>query len=562
MPRKDRDYQAALNDFSNARALASMQGVLAHLSGRSNELLSYEEVAEKLKLNARTERGVQGIPLKAIVGSVGRYTDFTRTFLPRYETDMERWARVKAAVDAGIKLPPIDVYKVGQVYFVLDGNHRVSVARHKGFKHIQAHIIEVKTDVPLTTGSELDGLIVKSEYADFLERTDILFVRPGVDLSITIPGQYEKLLEHIQAHRYFMGIDLKRDIPYREALAHWYDMVYLAIVEAIRKRGLLRWFPGRTETDMYLWVSEHRYLLEKGQGESISPEAAVVDLAVQKNPQARSRVPEPDRRHKPKAFDRYVDQFFGDILVPLNGLAESWSALEQAVLVARNEKAAIHGLHVVPRGGRVDNPEALEIQARFERFCEQSNASGYLKDALTIVDGRVADQVCQHALLTDLIVLNVAHPPQPGVASIGSGLRAIIWRAARPVLTVPGIVSRMDRALLAFNGSLKSREALFVAAYLAERWKIKLTVLTVSDGEKVFPSTQDYARSYLALHEIQADFITRDGPLERCMDVIQEREINLVLLGGYTGTALKEVTRGSAVNFFLREAQCPLLICR
>src|SRR4051812_45839259 len=121
MSPKSPNYPAARNDFTHARAQASMQGVLAHLTGRSNELLSYEEVAERLKLNVRSERGVQTIPLKAIVGSVGRYTDFTRTFLPLSDTDRERWARVKAAMDAGITLPPIEVYKVGDVYFVLDG---------------------------------------------------------------------------------------------------------------------------------------------------------------------------------------------------------------------------------------------------------------------------------------------------------------------------------------------------------------------------------------------------------------------------------------------------------
>jgi len=363
-------------------------------------------------------------------------------------------------------------------------------------------------------------------------------------------------MDHIQAHRYFMGIDLRRNVPYPEALAHWYDMVYLKTVESIRERGLLRWFPGRTETDMYLWVSEHRYLLEKSLGQPISPEAAVVDLVGQKDRRAKSRT------RKLTASGRYIDQLFSDILVPLNGLPESWVALEQAALIARDEKAALHGLHIVPPGRKVDGPEALEVQARFDRFCEQANASGYLKDALTIVDGRVADQVCRYAPLADLIVLNVAHPPQPGAASVGSGLRAIIWRATRPVLTVRGKVSRMNRALLAFNGSPKSKAALFAAAYLVERWKTALTVLTVLDGEKVFASAQDYARSYLEQHKVQAKFIVAEGSLDIILDVIKKREINLVLMGGYNGTALKEVMLGSAVNFLLREVDCPILICR
>src|SRR5512137_2816390 len=122
------NLQSALNDFNEARLQASLQEALARLTGRSNELLSYDEVAQKLKLNVRSERGVFDIPLDAIVGSVGRYSDFTRSFLPLKTSSQERvrWARVKASMDdpSGSGWPPIDVYKVGQVYFVLDGNHR------------------------------------------------------------------------------------------------------------------------------------------------------------------------------------------------------------------------------------------------------------------------------------------------------------------------------------------------------------------------------------------------------------------------------------------------------
>jgi nucleotide-binding universal stress UspA family protein len=365
------------------------------------------------------------------------------------------------------------------------------------------------------------------------------------------------MFEHIQVHQYFMGIDLKHEVSYAEALSHWFDMVYLAIIEPIREHRLLRWFPGRTEADMYLWVSEHRYLLEKSQGQSVSADAAVVDLVFKKDP----RTIKPKNARKPRAFDRYIDRLFSDILVPFNGQPESWRALEQAALVARKEKASLRGLHVIP-GGDVDGFEARELKARFNKFCEQANAGEHLKDDLTVVTGKVPTQICRHALLTDLVVINVSHPPQDGPASIGSGLRAIIWRANRPVLTVREKLSSMDRALLIFNGNLKSKEALFVAAYLLQNWKISLTVLTVVDGDKVFQSTQDYARAYLASYDLQAEFIIKEGPLDIFLDVIKEYKINLILIGGYNGTALKEVMLGSAVNFLLREADCPMLICR
>ena len=118
----------------------------------------------------------------------------------------------------------------------------------------------------------------------------------------------------------------------------------------------------------------------------------------------------------------------------------------------------------------------------------------------------------------------------------------------------------MDNALLAFDGSAKSREALFVATYLAEKWHTRLTVLTV--GDNTATSVQAYARSYLELHEIQADYIVKSGSRGIFLRIIQENQINLVVMGSYSGTALKEVVIDSAVNFLLRNTDCSLLICR
>lgn len=560
MTSNEPNYRAALNDFNQARLLASMQEVIARLTGKSNELLSYEEVAKKLKLNIRAERGVHDILLSSIIGSVGRYNDFNRSFLPLQSNDLERerWARVKAAIDdpSGAGWPAIDVYKVGEVYFVLDGNHRVSVARQEGFTHIQAHIIEVKTDIPLTPDVQPDDLIIKAEYAEFLAQTEFHTLRPGVDLSLTAPGQYKRLIEHIEVHRYFMGLDFQHNISYSEAIAHWYDSVYIPIVEPLRERGLLRWFPGRTETDLYLWVSEHRASLESQLGWSVRPAAAVLDLAARENPQAESDASATGQWRLTKMLDHYSDRLFQEILVPLSGEPESWQALEQAILIAHNEDASLNGIHIISPKAAPEHDRDLAIQARFNQRCLEVGLQG----SLALEKGSVADLVCQRALLADLIVLNAAHPPSPGLSSLGSGLRSIIWRSSRPILTVPGKISPLDRALVAFDGSTKSKEAVFVAAYLAERWNTSLTVLTLSDD----PSTtiQDYARDYLALHEIQADFILSSGPQETFLNVITERNINLVIIGGYSGNAWQEVIIGSLVNFLLRHVECPLLICR
>jgi nucleotide-binding universal stress UspA family protein len=555
------NYRSALHDFRAARQQVALQEVLARLTGRSTQLLSYEEVAEKLGLTSRSDRGIRQIPIRAIVGSVGRYTDFTRTFLPRQERDRERWARVKAATieGQGSGMPPIDVYQVGGVYFVLDGNHRVSIARQAGMDFIDANVIELQTSVPLTPELQPDELIVKAEYADFLAQTHLAELRPNVLLELTAPGQYRKLREQVEVQRYQLAQEHGGPVNLEEAAGSWYDQVYLPVMTAIQERGLLRWFPGRTEADLYLWVSEHREALEQELGWKISPEAAAADLAVSRSGRAGSREKATGSWRETHLVDRYVDHLFRDILVPLSGEEGGWVALEQAVKVAAREDAQVHGLHLLPPGSPPEEEKLAVLKFRFDRTC----AAGGVRGQLRFEEGEVAAQIVERARLTDLVVLNFLHPPDAGLSSLSSGLRSIISRCARPLLAVPCCqVSPLTSALLAFDGSPKSREALFVAAYLAEQWMTSLVVMAVADGRKVQASVLDYARSYLELHEIQAEFLLGEGPITVLHDTMDERGIDLLLMGGYNVSAVDEVLKGSAVNFMLREEHCPIFICR
>ena len=141
-------YDIAVQDFQRARRSATMQQILARLRGKSDTLLCYNEVRRQLQAGPAVERGLQEIPLNKIVGSVGRYQDFTRAFLPKRDSNKDRWARVKAAITDMKGMPPIEVYQLGAVYFVNDGNHRVSVARQLGSKTISAYVTEIETRVP------------------------------------------------------------------------------------------------------------------------------------------------------------------------------------------------------------------------------------------------------------------------------------------------------------------------------------------------------------------------------------------------------------------------------
>ena len=434
-----------------------MEQIMARLKGKSGDLLSYEEVRGKLKAKISKRAELRDIPLNAIVGSVGRYSDFTRSFLPRQDSDEGRWARVQIAVKDLGGLPPIEVYQIGDAYFVRDGNHRVSVARQFEATHIQAYVTEVRSRVPLSPDVQPDELILKARYAHFLERTRLDEIRPQANLTVTVPGRYQQLIEHIEVHRYFMGLRQQREIPYKEAVGRWYDEVYQPVVQVIRARGILRDFPERTGTDLYLWILKHRAALEEVLGWKIDTEAAAADLAEQYSPRPRRVVarmggkimdavtpdeleagPSPGRWREERLATRADDRLFADILVPVSGREISWFALDQALEIARREGGQLRGLHIVPSEAQAQSEGTIAVQAEFDRRCDAAGIPG----KLAIEVGKVARGICTRAQWTDLVVVNVAHPPgaQPWTR-LSSGFRTLLRRCPRPVLAVPGVVS-------------------------------------------------------------------------------------------------------------------------
>ena len=553
---------------------------MARLTGSANELLSYEEVRKTLKATNTSDRGLHQVPLNAIVGSVNRYTDFTRDFLPRNSIDASRWARVEIANNQQEGLPPIDVYKIGEVYFVKDGNHRVSVARQNGAGFIQAYVTEVQTRIPLTPDAKPDDLILKAEYADFLERTRLDEIRPDADMTLTVAGAYPVLEEHIHVHQYYMGIDLQRPVTEEEAVAHWFDTVYMPVANTIQRLGILRDFPGRTVADLYLWISEHRAGIEENIGREIRPEDAASQFAADFSsqpvriasrltgrilssllPQTIHKGPSAGQWRKAKETASESQHMFSDILVPVSGQPGGWSALGQAIDVARREEATLHGLHVLPLESDLATPEAQAIEFEFNRICAEAGLPG----KLVLTSGDVSRKICEYARWSDLVVLNLAYPPAAqSLVSLSSGFKSLIQRCPRPILAVPGTTTPMQNALLAYDGSPKAKEALFAATHLAGEWDMHLTVLTIFDGNKVYPETLAEAWDYLESHEVEADYVKRDNvPVaQTILQEAEERECDLLLMGGYGYGPLLDVVLGNQVDQVLRESHRPVLICR
>lgn len=571
------DYSQAVNDFHHARDLAALEQISSHLTGRPANLLSFDDVVHKLHVSGGSDRGLQDILIQSIVGSVGRYTDFTRSFLPRQRSDVERWARVKSIIvkPGAPGLEPIQVYKIGEAYFVRDGHHRVSVARRLGAKYIQAYVTEVKTKVPLTPDITPDELIIKSEQADLLDETHLDDVLPDATIEVTVPGGYPRLEEHIRVHRYFMGIDLKRDVSMNEAVLHWYETVYLPVINIIQERGILREFPGRTEADLYLWISEHREYIQHELGWQIRPEFAAKNFVREMSPRLIWEL----RRIAANLLDRLIpdalepslqsgewvkekrkhrETLFIDLLVGVRGKESGWSAVEQAIVLAQREHGQIHGLHMI--GDESEPQDEAAVRERFDAMCRDGGVEG----SLAVASGEVARVVCERAVFNDLVILNMTYPPaQQMIAKMTSGFHTILRRCPCPVLAVPDVCTSVDRLLLAFDGSEKSREALFVSVYYARKYHYDLCVLTVMDTEQKARKVLAQAERYLKKHRTEARYLAQTGdPQQLIIQTAKEQGSNMILMGGYGSGPVVEMFVDSTVDRVLRETQVPVLICQ
>jgi hypothetical protein len=248
--------------FNRARRGAIAQKIVCAIQGCSPDLIPFDEAREQLHLNQKICLGLHEIELKKIRGSVGRYQDFTSAFLPRQESLRERWQNVRtASISKG--LPPIELYKVGQAYFVADGNHRVSIAIQEGLDTIEAYVCEYVTLVELSAEADLDELLTKAEYAEFLTSTHL---QPDQPIEFTVSGRYMELEIQISSVQQTLEHERGEPIAYSEAAQKWYQEIYIPTVQEIRESKILDHFPERTEADLFIWMwrKENELQIESG----------------------------------------------------------------------------------------------------------------------------------------------------------------------------------------------------------------------------------------------------------------------------------------------------------
>lgn len=141
--------QLVFRDFEWAMYQAFWRDLLSWLTRKCNHLLSLDQIYQCLPFIRQRYLGLQMVSLDKIVGSAGRYRDFDRAFFPRYLHLKDRWLSINEAYYKQTSLPPVELVKIGEVYFVSDGNHRVSVARARGQDFIDAYVSEIDTPFPV-----------------------------------------------------------------------------------------------------------------------------------------------------------------------------------------------------------------------------------------------------------------------------------------------------------------------------------------------------------------------------------------------------------------------------
>jgi hypothetical protein len=546
-------YAIAAHEFHRARRRAAVEELLARLRGQSAGLLSFDEVTAALGVRGQASAGIQHVPIAAIVGSVGRYNDFSRTFLPLQDSDQDRWVSVRTAAAHIGDLPPVELYRIDDVYFVLDGNHRVSIARQQDLEYIDAYVTEVQTRVPLPAGTDPDALIVAAEYTAFLAWSRLDQLRPGCDLRVSVPGQYPHLENHIEAFRFLAETREGQELDLASATTRWYDEAYAPLAQAIRLQGILNYFPGRTETDFFIWLAAHRVALEQELGVHVAPEVAAsrlldrLDLAAADPPRSLprrirrqfTRLVVPERttpaveasQAQARTLARYSDQLFKDILVPVDLAAPGRVAMRQALALAVEEDARLCVAGLGPDDPGPANTAAMERLAEDVRRttsalelpveCTQEHA-GLLHFSQELVP------------LYDLIVIDRAFGAASGEVP-SPGLLSILRHGRRPVWIAGDLEDRplSSRIVLLLNGSGVGREALFIAAYLAERWHVGLTVLILGHG-RATDRAQRHAASYLEIHEITYEALAAPENISAgdLIRVIDDQQCDLLIAPG------------------------------
>jgi hypothetical protein len=283
---REQFFAEAENDFFKARNKALINEIQHFFNPSETDLLSFNEAKEMLKPINEVYKGMQTVPIDLIVGSEGRYRDFDNHFFPKRNHIKNRWRSIDLAHIENINLPPIRLYELGGVYFVRDGNHRVSVARSRGVQFIDAEVVSLQSEIRVRPGKkmtpkELLKQVLLYEKRLFYAVTAFGDITDCWNLDFTAPGRYDMVYNHIMMHKYYINQGEDEEISLVDAVRSWYNTVYLPIITVIKRKRILKSFKGRTTSDLYVWVVTYWDDLKKNFGNDLSLEEAAEDFKKQ-----------------------------------------------------------------------------------------------------------------------------------------------------------------------------------------------------------------------------------------------------------------------------------------
>lgn len=250
----------AENDFLRARrrqVLSRLAAWLRRAPDDVNIMLPFDEVVAALGRLGERRLGLQVITLDSIVGSVDRSREFDRRFRPTSGQVRERWQRLALAQRRGEPIPPIEVYRIGDMHFVVDGHHRVSVAHALGLKTIDAYVTEVITRLSPNGVRYRGDLLVKDYRRIFLDRVPLVGeARRAVILND--PWDYAELAESVEAWGFRLMQDEGFYLDRATVAQRWHDEEFVPVVRMLRQAGMI---DSQTEAEAYMWVACERYRL-------------------------------------------------------------------------------------------------------------------------------------------------------------------------------------------------------------------------------------------------------------------------------------------------------------
>ncbi len=271
----------AQDNFNRAKSRARISSVLNAFAPDRQRLLSLDEVRDIIKPRSEAYRGIRQVPIDRIVGSEGRYNDFSKAFLPKKEMLRGRWESIDMAHADNVNLPAVRLYELGGVFFVRDGNHRVSVAKSIGAYAIDAEVSTLDTDVALQPGmtaEDIKGRVILFERDRLFEKTDLGKIISPDELVFTATGRYGELLKQIEVHKYYINQNKVDEISFLVAAASWHENLYRPIVGIIDKKRLMTRFPGRTASDLYMWMINHWHFMKGKHGDGYPLESAILEF--------------------------------------------------------------------------------------------------------------------------------------------------------------------------------------------------------------------------------------------------------------------------------------------